>query len=526
MNYTNKPSRFNNRSMALMGIPDLPEAAFGGDLPPMHRKALVQAMGIRPQGGGGGGGMGLMAVVGIAAAIVIPFAAPAIAASLGASMGITAASFGMSAAVGGALGSALVGAGLGAITAAAMGQNVGRGALFGGIGGGIGGYMQGADAAGAAITDASLGYSGAAAELGLEGATSGLSTVGASGDVLSAALTETATTSGLGTGFGDATTQSSMLAAQEAGMNLPQTQQAAMLAAQDAEFGTQLSNAYPSSQAGGTPQFTTPTYSTATGYQAPTAGLDTTAAPVGTAPSYPSSQAGGTPAATTPTGAPAPTTGTTTAPKTFMETLSQTGTEIKRKFTDPKSLADLTLRAAGMMAGSAIAGDGLSDQERALLDAQTAELQTLQSQNQALFNEKLNAARDLIGESKYFDPEYFGLQSARRAQTQVATAKRAGLSGLTGERRRAEERRYDIAGGRATGTAYDTGFQTGVQGRLATEQAGLSAFPSQYPNSAMSGYGSLMSTYGAADRRREQAARQVGSLFGGITGVPQSRSLG
>ena len=332
--------------MALMGIPDLPEAAFGGDLPPMHRKALVQAMGIRPQGGGGGGGMGLMAVVGIAAAIVIPFAAPAIAASLATSMGVTAASFGMSAAVGGALGSALVGAGLGAVTAAAMGQNVGKGALFGGIGGGIGGYMQGADAAAAAS-----GFAGETTQAGMLAAQE--AGMGLPSAVATAPGTGAATTSGLSTGFGDATTQSSMLAAQEAGMNLPQTQQAAMLAAQDAEFGTQLSNAYPSSQAGGTPQFTTPTYSTATGYQAPTAGLDTTAAPVGTAPSYPSSQAGGTPAATTPTGAPAPTTGTTTAPKTFMETLSQTGTEIKRKFTDPKSLADLTLCAAGMMAASA-----------------------------------------------------------------------------------------------------------------------------------------------------------------------------
>ena len=506
--------RFNNRFCNLMGIPDLPMGAFEhiGD-----RK-------IKPQGGGGnpisaitdpissalgtdGGGGGILGAV----------------SDVGESIdkGITQPIGAGLADVDKFVGNEIPG-GWGTVgAAAALGTGLYFAPELAALAGG-----EAAGGAGAAITDASLGYSGAAAELGLEGATSGLSTVGASGDVLSAALTETATTSGLGTGFGDATTQSSMLAAQEAGMNLPQTQQAAMLAAQDAEFGTQLSNAYPSSQAGGTPQFTTPTYSTATGYQAPTAGLDTTAAPVGTAPSYPSSQAGGTPAATTPTGAPAPTTGTTTAPKTFMETLSQTGTEIKRKFTDPKSLADLTLRAAGMMAGSAIAGDGLSDQERALLDAQTAELQTLQSQNQALFNEKLNAARDLIGESKYFDPEYFGLQSARRAQTQVATAKRAGLSGLTGERRQAEERRYDIAGGRATGTAYDTGFQTGVQGRLATEQAGLSAFPSQYPNSAMSGYGSLMSTYGAADRRREQAARQVGSLFGGITGVPQSRSLG
>lgn len=499
MNYTNKPSRFNNRSMALMGIPDLPEAAFGGDIPPMHRKALVQAMGIRPQGGGGGGG--LMAVVGIAAAIAIPFAAPAIAASLGASMGITAASFGMSAAVGGTLGSALIGAGLGAATAAAMGQNVGRGALFGGIGGGVGGYLEAANAANAA----SGMFAGETTQAGMLAAQEA-----GMGAAAAAPGTGAVTTGGLSTGFGDATTQAGMLAAQEAGLSLPQTQQAAMLAAQDAGFGAQLSNVG----------------STATAYQAPTAaaGLNTqqALASTGFVPTAESAANFNIPAAT-PT---SPGTAAATSGRSFTDTLSKTGTEIQKKFTDPRNLADMTLRAAGMLAGSAIAGDGLSDQERALLEAQTAELQTLQQQNQALFNEKLDAARNLIGESKYFDPEYFGLQSARRAQTQVATAKRAGLSGLTGERRQAEERRYDIAGGRATGTAYDTGFQTGVQGRLATEQAGLSAFPSQYPGAGLTGYGALSASYGAADRRRRQAAEDVGSLFGGITGVSRSRSLG
>jgi len=122
------PKRFNDRSMALMGIPDLPESAFGGDLPPFQRTALVRAIGIKPQGGGGGGGM-FKKIVSIAAVIAIPFVAPAIAASIG-----------LSSAIGATAGSALVGAGLGAANASLTGGDVGRGALIGGLSGGIAGY--------------------------------------------------------------------------------------------------------------------------------------------------------------------------------------------------------------------------------------------------------------------------------------------------------------------------------------------------------------------------------------------------
>ncbi len=120
----------NAKQMAMMGIPDLPEAAFGGDIPPMQRKALVRAMGIRPQGGGGG----LKAVVAVVAAVAIPFVAPAIAASIGVSGAIAgaAASAGISAAtaatVGSVVGSAIVGAGLGAVSAAVFGSADGLGA--------------------------------------------------------------------------------------------------------------------------------------------------------------------------------------------------------------------------------------------------------------------------------------------------------------------------------------------------------------------------------------------------------------
>jgi hypothetical protein len=214
----------------------------------------------------------------------------------------------------------------------------------------------------------------------------------------------------------------------------------------------------------------------------------------------------------------APTAGAGAAqPTTFVEALKAVPQTIASKFSDPKALADLTLRAAGQLAGSALSGDGLSGEERGLLDAQTEELRKLQQTNVALFNERLEQARGLIGESKYFDPEYFGLQRARRTQIAGATAKRAGLRGLEGGRRTAEGRRYDLATARDTGTAFDQGYGAGVTGRLATTQAGLNMFPTSYPSS-MGGYESLSRAYAGADARKQQTQGQIGSLFGSLTG--------
>jgi hypothetical protein len=219
-------------------------------------------------------------------------------------------------------------------------------------------------------------------------------------------------------------------------------------------------------------------------------------------------------ATTAPTAAAAP---TTTKPTTFADALKQVPANIAAKFTDPNALADLTLRAAGQLAGSAIAGDGLSAEERALLDAQTEELRLLQRENQALFNQRLEQAQALIGESKYFDPEYFGLQRARRAQIAGARAKRAGLRGLTGEAREAEARRFDLATGRDVGTAYDVGYGTGVSGRLQTMQAGLAGMPTSFPSSATE-YTNIRSAYNAANERARQQQKDIGSLFGSLTG--------
>ena len=209
------------------------------------------------------------------------------------------------------------------------------------------------------------------------------------------------------------------------------------------------------------------------------------------------------------------------APTTFTEALRQVPATVAAKFTDPKVLADLTLRAGGMLAGSLAAGEGLSPEETKLLAAQTEELRRAQTENVGLFNQRLQQAQEFAGEARYFDPEYFGLRSARQQQITGAQAKQAGLRGLTGAQRTSEARRYDLDTARNTGTAFDTGFGTGVSGRLQTREAGLSAMPGSFPTSD-AGYTSLYTAYGNADTRRTQQAEDIGGLFDSITRPKQT----
>ena len=429
--------------------------------------------------GGGRGRRVVGAVVGVVAAFTIPFAIPAVVAAVGASTAVA------SALVGAATG-AVIGAADGAAAAAISGSNIGRGALIGGVGGAVTGGVSGYFAAPTAPT----------------------------------APTATTATTATGTGIGRTGIQSVMVApptaptfgataptglGPTAGVALPGT----------SNIGATLS--------GGA---TGATGIAGTGIQsvmatAPTAATFGGTAPTGLGPTVAAGQAGrlatsaiaGTQAASDPS---------------FLSRLgtgiSNTASKIGDRLTNPENLADITLRAAGQLAGSAIAGDGLSEQQQQLVDAQMTELQQLQQTNQAAFTERLEAAQALLGESRYFDPEYFGLQRARQQQTTGAQAKREGTRGTTGEQRRAEERRFDIATGRNVGTAFDQGYLTGVQGRLQTQQAGLNALP--MPNQYATGYGALTGTLSNAERQRLAAAEQVGNLFGGLTGMSQSRSQG
>jgi len=404
-------------------------------------------------------------IVAVAAAIAIPFAAPYIASSIGMSAAIGTAVG--SATAGSVIGGAIVGAGLGAAKGAILGEDVGRSALMGGLGGGIGGYTAaptGVEAMGPATAaqplDASFNQYLAPTAAPVYDA----GTASATGALTPAPGYATAPT----TGFSGVDTS--------AGLN------------------TSAMGPMPTAQPLGS-EFDA--YAAA----APTAGLAT-----GTAPAA----AAAAPAAGVAPAAAAPAAAAAAAPPTFMSSLT-------KAFSNPVNQADFTLRAAGMLAGSAIAGDGLSSEEKALLNAQTEELRTLQTENRALFNQKLEQAQNMLGEAKYFDPEYFGLQRARREQVAGAQRKRAGLRGLTGERRESEGRRYDIGTGRGTATAYDQGYAGGVTGRQQATSAGLSAMPSAFPSSG-SAMGELRSAYSTGRQNQRQAQSDIGYLFGSFTG--------
>jgi hypothetical protein len=205
-----------------------------------------------------------------------------------------------------------------------------------------------------------------------------------------------------------------------------------------------------------------------------------------------------------------------------VEALKSVPAEIAKRFQDPKAMADLTLRAAGMMAGSLAAGQGLSDQEMALVRAQQQDLEQARRMNAEVFRTRLDEAQKLIGESAYFDPEYFGLQSARRAQMAGEQAKRAGLRGTTGDKRAVAQRQYDLGTARNVGTAYDSGYMSGVQGRLQTRAAGLSALPGAFPTSD---YSSLMNAYSNKDQRKRQQQQDIGRFLDPVFNPNREREV-
>ncbi len=545
MNATKFVRMPTSKQMLAMGVPELPEAAFGGDLPPMQRKALVKAMGIRPQGGGGGG---LKAVVGVVAAVAIPFAAPAIVGAIASSTAIAAAMPAVTAALsttaGAVIGSAIVGAGLGAVTAKVTGQDVGRSALMGAIGGGIGGYME----------------AGNIAAQGANVGTGSTSVTAAGTPTLATTPTANAVVTNVGSGTGYWSPELGAYIDPSTG-NAIASQSIAYGGTVDSALASQLSAGAVDSQglanaisANGTLAVNTPV---AAGGNAAAFGAgggtyyDPTTAVAGSAPSYAQAglqytpameqaaanaavqsgqmanvaptTAGGTTQTVAASTAPAAT-GAATAP--VPTTFSQA---LKQKFTDPRNQADMFLRAAGQLAGSAIAGDGLSDEEKQLLQQQTAELQQLRTTNQELFNQRLQEAQGIIGESKYFDPAYFGMQAQRGVQTAGARAKREALSKFGPQRaglRSAEERRFDLGISTGGQTAYLQGADAAQQNKLRTQTAGINALPTSGPTAGLQ-YGQYIgSLYDAADRRRRQAAGDIGDLFGSFTGGQMANSGG
>ena len=542
------PGRFNDRSMALMGIPDLPESAFGGDLPPFQRTALVRMMGIKPQGGGGGGG--LMKVVAVVAAIAIPFAAPVIASSIGLSAGIAAATS-FSAATSAAIGSAIVGAGLGAVSASVTGGNVGRGALMGAIGGGIGGYTSVPASASGSPSAYSLSpnTSGTATGLSMPSATTpslaGSPSLGSNLSFtpdysLASGMTPTAPGMGGtglvygGGGYG--------LNPAEAGLTLGGTTQSGLSAGLSSQPTSPYSLSGMSSTAGA-PTAAADPYSLAnTSYAGPgsnlplssqygnlsptdysvsgvaatpsTAGLNTAGASEFGLKATTASAGGLGNAATATT---AGTTAATAAEKlTFTQALAKVPEALQAKFTDPKALADLTMRAGAQLLTGQLSDAGLSNEEKQLLQARVEEMKQNKEINNELFQTQLREAYDLLGRSDYFDPGYFGQQYAGAAKQRTSAQKEAALRKVNPRNkgsRAALERQYNLQSAREEATAYDKGSMYGFDAGLKLTQQALNALPKSAPTSSADA-SALSTAYGNIEERKRKSQEGLNKTLG------------
>lgn len=205
----------------------------------------------------------------------------------------------------------------------------------------------------------------------------------------------------------------------------------------------------------------------------------------------------------------------------FLDAVSKVPSAIAAKFTDPKTLADLTLRAGASILTGQLAGSGLSPEEQQLLDAQVADLQNLRQQDQALFKTKLETAMGLLGEARYFDPVQYGMQASNATkvagaqatrEAQRSASMRPGGQGFTA----ADERRAGLDTTAKAQTAYLQGSESAQRNRLSTYTAGLNALPAA-PTAGLSYSNNLMNMYAAANKRKDELQKQIGGFVGSLT---------
>ena len=184
------------------------------------------------------------------------------------------------------------------------------------------------------------------------------------------------------------------------------------------------------------------------------------------------------------------------------------------------------LQAGLQLGSSALAGSGMTGAERRAFAAQEEEARRVADMTRAADQTRFNEATRMLNEARYFDPEYMGLQSARREQQRGGIAKAEALRGMSGSERVAEARRRDLGISRNVGTAYDVGYGAGVEGSLKARSAGLANLPSATGAAGQTAYQNLSAMYDAGETRRRQRAADIGRMFGSFTGKEQSERKG
>lgn len=201
---------------------------------------------------------------------------------------------------------------------------------------------------------------------------------------------------------------------------------------------------------------------------------------------------------------------------TFTQALAKVPEQLQAKFTDPKALADLTMRAGAQLLTGQLSDAGLSDEEKQLLQARVEEMKQNKEINNELFQTQLREAYDLLGRSDYFDPAYFGQQYAGAAKQRTSAQKEAALRKVNPRNRgsrAALERQYNLQSAREEATAYDKGSMYGFDAGLRLTQQALNALPKNAPTSNADAT-ALSTAYSNIEERKRKSQEGLNKTLG------------
>lgn len=436
------------------------------DYIPMSPLAVAVRNTMQPTEHGGGA----KKVVAVVAAVAVPFVAPAISASIG-----------LSASIGATAGSALTGAVLGGATSAATGGDWKRGALMGGIAGGIAGYASTPSATPSDVPVVDKSWS--------------------SGDILNADGTITSAPGGdpllaPSTPTVAAPTVEPMIGPLQAdgtygGLSTAQMEQVGMtgLEYDDAllyDQGFTGGGATESSMVDSLGNTNTAGTNTAGTNTAGNAGLNTNGA-------------GQTP----------PPAAAKTGWEGFKEGLN--------KAYSAENLGKTSMQMAGNALVNSMVGTSYTAEQQQLIDQRRAEVERLEAQGAEVDKIKLAEARKLLQQAMQVDPTYLARQKANAAKNQASRAtneavRRAGGSGRQAGLVESVRRRGALAGGKHSASAFDAGYQGGLQEKLALQESGLKSLPD---SKGLSGYYTSLGTqYANAEEARDKERAAYNKLFG------------
>lgn len=205
------------------------------------------------------------------------------------------------------------------------------------------------------------------------------------------------------------------------------------------------------------------------------------------------------------------------------EGLSNAGQLVMDKITNPDVLANAALQVGGAIAAEAIVGTpGQTPEETAAIEQYKQELTALKQRDEAAFNQKLDAAKQYMVQAGYYDPNYFGLQSANRAAIAEGRKlrefeRKAGLR--TGGVSAGDRRRAALSGGQNVQSAFDRGFLQGVNLQNQATATGVGLIPNAPTTGAQGAYNLAVlagnqgnAERAAADRKKDNIQRFFGSF--------------